>query len=259
MAALRNRAPAFLRANRRRGGRAVAQAALLAEGIVAQPHLLAAQALEVTKNPRKVQTSGAYAEGLVELQDAASQAVVAALPLRTGMRVLDYCAGGGGKTLAMGDTTDVSLFAHDISPARLADLPRRAARAGLAVTLLDRAGCAAAAPFDLVLVDAPCSGSGAWRRSPEAKWRLTPARLAELCALQAELLQQSAAFVAPGGGLAYATCSMLYAENEAAVAAFLLVSSDWAVISRQRWSPLQGGDGFFLAVLQKTIAKNDAN
>jgi 16S rRNA (cytosine967-C5)-methyltransferase len=259
MACLRGRAPVFLRASRRRGGRDAALRALAAEGIGARAHPAAPDAIEVTENARKVQGSAAYADGRVELQDAASQAVVAALPLRDGMRVLDYCAGGGGKTLALGDLADVSLFAHDISARRLADLPRRAARAGLSVTLLDGPACTRAAPFDMVLVDAPCSGSGAWRRSPEGKWRLTPARLADLQAMQAEILCAAAALVAPGGVLAYATCSMLRGENDARVDAFLAQDLAWSEALRRRWSPLEGGDGFFLSVLQKTVAKRDAS
>lgn len=255
MAALRTRAPVVLRAHAGRGGRATAAAALAREGITTQPHPLAPEALEVTANARKIQTSEAYATGLVELQDAASQAVVAALPLSPGQRVLDYCAGGGGKTLAIGARADVTLFAHDVAPARLVDLPRRAARAGLTVTVVDRAACARAAPFDLVLVDAPCSGSGAWRRSPEAKWRLTPDRLADLVALQAQILDEAAALVGPGGVLGYATCSLLRAENDAQVMAFLARHSAWREEGCQRWTPLQGGDGFFLSVLRRIVAE----
>lgn len=245
--ALRRRAPVFLRVNLRRATVAQAIAALQAEGIIAQPHALADTALEVTEGARKIQTSQAYLSGLVELQDAASQAVVNALPLRDGMRVLDHCAGGGGKTLAMAARASLSLYAHDAFPARMRDLTTRASRAGVKVALTDTPE--ALAPFDLILADAPCSGSGSWRRDPQGKWALTPERLAEIGALQDGILDRLAPMVAPGGVLAYATCSLLRAENEERIAAFVTRSPGWGVKSAQRFTPLTGGDGFFLALL----------
>lgn len=247
MAALRQRAAVHLRVNLARGTRAAAAARLEAEGIATRPHPLSPTALEVTGNARRVKTSGAYAEGLVELQDAASQAVVDALvPLAPGARVLDYCAGGGGKALALA-ARGADVVAHDADPRRMADLPARADRAGAAIACLATDDLAAAGPFDLVLVDAPCSGSGAWRRQPEAKWRLDAARLAELTALQARILDAAAGLVAPGGRLAYATCSLLAAENEAAATDFLARSSGWHLLGTRRLTPLDGGDGFFIA------------
>ncbi|MBD3765973.1 MAG: RsmB/NOP family class I SAM-dependent RNA methyltransferase, partial [Rhodobacterales bacterium] len=246
---LRQRAPVFLRVNLRRATRAEAQAALTAEGIATRPHPLADTALEVLENPRRIRDSQAFLQGLVELQDAASQALVAALPLRDGMRVLDYCAGGGGKALAMGARAGLRLDAHDADRRRMADLPARAARAGLRVRQLATADLPARGPWDLVLADAPCSGSGSWRRSPEGKWALTPARLDQLCRTQAQVLDAAARLVAPGGVLAYATCSLLQAENDDRIAAFLARSPGFAPLTRRVWTPLDGGDGFFLATL----------
>ena len=102
-----------------------------------------------------------------------------------------------------------------------------------------------------ILADAPCSGSGSWRRAPEAKWRLTPGRLAELTGIQDEILHRCAALTAPGGVLGYATCSLLRAENEERVAAFLAVHPGWSCVRTLRLSPLDGGDGFFLATLRQ--------
>ena len=247
-AAMRSRAPVFLRVNLRKTDPSGAAAALAADGIMAVPHPLAATALEVTANARKVQASSAYLDGLVELQDAASQAVAEMLPLNGGMRVLDLCAGGGGKTLAMGARADLQLFAHDIQPRRMADLPERARRAGLRVRLTDAPK--AEAPFDLVLVDAPCSGSGSWRRDPEGKWALTPDRLANLGQVQADLLLQAARLVRPGGWLGYATCSLLEVENGDRVAGLLVDNPDWTLRQDRRLTPLDGGDGFYMALLQ---------
>lgn len=247
---LQQRAPAFVRVNLARCSRDAAVAALAEEGIVAVPHGLAATALDLRDGARKLQASRTYADGLVELQDAASQAVVADLPVAAGMRVLDYCAGGGGKALALADR-GATVFAHDHDPRRMRDLPVRAERAGVRIGLLDGAGVARAAPFDLVLLDVPCTGSGSWRRSPEAKWALTPARLAELLALQATILDRTCDLVAPHGRLAYVTCSLLDAENATQTKQFLARNPGWQPVKQHRWTPLDGGDGFFLSLLQR--------
>lgn len=249
MQAMRRRAPVFLRVNARRTDVAGAQAALADESIATRPCALAPFALEVTENARKVHSSRAYAEGLVELQDAASQAVVQALPLRDGMKVLDYCAGGGGKTLAMAAAAKVRLFAHDAAPARMRDLPARASRAGTSVKILENAE--KSLPYDLVLADVPCSGSGSWRRDPMGKWALTADRLATLTATQASILDRVAPMVAPQGWLGYATCSLLDAENRDQISAFVARTPGWALASQHRFTPLDGGDGFFLALMQR--------
>ncbi|WP_431299654.1 RsmB/NOP family class I SAM-dependent RNA methyltransferase [Tabrizicola sp. BL-A-41-H6] len=247
--AMQVRAPVFLRVNLRKTTVAQALARLAGEEIAATPHPLAKTALEVTGNARKIQTSESFRTGLVELQDASSQAVVEALPLRDGIRVLDHCAGGGGKTLAMAALARIKVWAHDANPRRMADLPERARRAGVAVTLTEAPETLA--PFDLVLVDAPCSGSGSWRRDPEGKWALTEARLAEVVAVQAGIMTRAATMVGPGGTLAYATCSLLEKENEAQVNAFVTAHPGWTVQSKQRFLPTSGGDGFFVALLTR--------
>jgi 16S rRNA (cytosine967-C5)-methyltransferase len=244
MALLRTRAPVFLRVNLSRATAEEAVASLAAEGIGAVPHPLSPTALQVTENARRVKSSAAFREGLVELQDAASQAVVdMLLPLAPGTRVLDYCAGGGGKALALA-AAGARVTAHDADARRMADLPERARRAGARIDVAERLG---RERFDVVLVDAPCSGSGAWRRQPEAKWRLDAGRLAALTALQAEVLGEASRHVAPGGTLAYATCSLLEEENGAAVQAFLSGNAGFAPVAERRLTPLDGGDGFYVA------------
>ena len=246
--ALQTRAPVFLRVNLARLTRDDAVPRLADEGITAEPHPLAASALKVTGGARRIQTSPSYLDGLVELQDAASQAVVEALPLHQGARVLDLCAGGGGKTLAMAARMPLVLYAHDASPARMKDLVPRAARARALITLTDRPE--ADGPYDLVLTDVPCSGSGSWRRDPEGKWRLTPARLDDLCRLQAVILDRAAAMVGPKGALAYVTCSVLRAENGDQIDAFLARHPQWRLDKKLQLTPLDEGDGFFLAVMR---------
>src|SRR5690606_35023392 len=211
---MQGRAEVHLRANLARIDTAKLAARLGAEGIAAEPHPLSPSALAVREGARRLRRSAAFAEGLFELQDAASQAVADAVPVPPGARVLDFCAGAGGKTLAMAARAEAEWFVHDANPARLADLPERARRAGCRPVMLPPGEVADAAPFDVVLVDAPCSGSGAWRRDPEAKWALAPDRLEALRRQQAEILDAAADLVAPGGTLAYATCSLLFEEND---------------------------------------------
>ena len=247
--ALRERAPVHLRANLLKASRDGATRALAEDGIGTEPVPGVATALAVTMGAGAVTRSRAYAEGLVELQDASSQAAVLALPLKDGDRVLDLCAGGGGKSLAMGARARLRLNAHDVEARRMADLPTRAARAGVVVEVL--ADPRARAPYDLVLVDAPCSGSGTWRRSPDAKWRLTPERLAHLMGVQAGLMDRAGPLVAPGGHLAFATCSMLPEEGAERVAAFLRAHQGWREVDRFEALPGASGDGFFQSVLRR--------
>ncbi|MGC9419157.1 MAG: RsmB/NOP family class I SAM-dependent RNA methyltransferase, partial [Rhodovulum sp.] len=251
MQALRRRAPVFVRVNTLVTTREAAAAALAEEGIATRPHPLSPSALEITENARLVQRSDAYHGGLIELQDAASQAVADLMPVTPGGRVLDFCAGGGGKTLALAGRARARFHAHDVAPERMRDLPVRASRAGVEVHGLTTADLADAAPFDLVLCDVPCSGSGAWRRSPEAKWRTSARDLARLMAEQDSILSTAARLVAPGGALGYATCSLIAAENGDRVMAFLDGNPSWRMVDERCLTPLDGGDGFYAAVLRR--------
>ena len=249
--AQQGRADAFLRVNARKASVDQAMAGLAADGVVAVPHEHIPGCLRVQENPRRIKIAAAYLDGLVELQDASSQFAVQNVPVSPGARVLDYCAGGGGKALAFADRNDGPVFAHDIAPQRMADLPERAARAGVTVTVLETKVLAAKGPFDVVFCDAPCSGSGTWRRTPDAKWRLTPERLAQLMQSQDEALAAAARLVAPGGVLAYATCSVLKDENRGAIDRFVGHNPGWRVAELHQLLPSPDGDGFFLCTLQK--------
>ncbi|MCP4822062.1 MAG: RsmB/NOP family class I SAM-dependent RNA methyltransferase [Shimia sp.] len=252
MDAMRQRAPVCLRVNLRKATAAEAQKALEANGIQAEPMTLADTALRVTEGARKVANSAAYREGLVELQDASSQAAVASLSLRNGLKIMDYCAGGGGKILAMAARCDGSFFAHDANVSRLRDLPERAKRAGARITTLKDA--AGQAPYDLVFCDVPCSGSGTWRRTPDAKWRFTKEDLATLNDVQSRILQSAASLVAQDGALVYATCSVLNAENSDRLAAFLSNNPEWTVDHSRQFQMSTEGDGFFVAQLRRKSA-----
>ncbi|MEI6417513.1 MAG: RsmB/NOP family class I SAM-dependent RNA methyltransferase [Sphingomonadales bacterium] len=210
--------------------------------------------------------------GLVEVQDEASQLVALAVAPQAGEVVIDLCAGAGGKTLALAAMApDARIIACDIARDRLAQMAPRLARAGVAnvesrllnpnrelEALGDLLGQA-----DRVLVDAPCSGSGTWRRNPESRWRLTPARLARLNSQQDALIALALALLKPGGRLVYATCSVLPAEGEARLAALAgqesvalfgshCIPGVAAGVTEQVLLPGdQGCDGFFIASRNK--------
>jgi 16S rRNA (cytosine967-C5)-methyltransferase len=180
-----------------------------------------------------------FAAGLFEVQDAGSQLVCTAIAAVPGETVVDLCAGGGGKTLALAAmmANQGRLIACDIDRTRLSHLPQRAARAGATVecrlldggrerdALRDLAGT-----VDAVLVDAPCSGTGTWRRNPEARWRLNPALIARYAATQAHVLDLAAGLARPGGRIGFITCSLLDAEGTDGVTAFLARYPGWRAV-----------------------------
>ncbi len=211
----------------------------------------------------------AWLDGRIEVQDCGSQLACMAVDAQPGELIIDLCAGAGGKTLAL--AADMAnrgrLIGSDSDRSRLARLTPRAERSGAAIveTRLLNPGAEAAALSDLtgradaVLVDAPCSGSGTWRRNPEARWRLTPAALERVTAVQARLLDLAATLVRPGGRLIFVTCSLLDAEGADQAASFLHRNSGWATAPLNlpagsargggiRLSPAaDGSDGFFIA------------
>lgn len=249
---MRHRSEVFLRVNARKSTLGHALEHLAEDGIEAVPHPLSETALKVTKGARAVARSQAYLTGLVELQDAGSQAIIDALPLDDGLRVLDYCAGGGGKSLAMGAHAKLDLTAHDADFARMQDIAPRASRAGIAIRTVRSSEVGG--DYDLVLCDVPCSGSGAFSRSPQGKWALTPARLDHLVDIQAQILDEVVPLLREGGVLAYATCSLFARENEVQIAAFLARHPQFSLSSFRLISPMEGGDGFFVAIMKQDRA-----
>ncbi|MEM9395460.1 MAG: RsmB/NOP family class I SAM-dependent RNA methyltransferase [Pseudomonadota bacterium] len=244
--ALRHRAPLDLRVNHLKSDVETARSALAEDGIETDPVEGVSTALRVVTGARKVSRARAFLDGLVEIQDASSQAAVLAAEPSVGASVLDYCAGGGGKALALTALTGAPVMVHDSETARMRDIPVRAARAGAVCPLWDGQGA-----FDMVFVDAPCSGSGTWRRIPDAKWRLTQARLVELVALQAQVLRAASAYVGRRGRLVYATCSVLGCENAEQVQDFLVEMPGWVLSKTRRFDPNTAGDGFFVAILER--------
>jgi 16S rRNA (cytosine967-C5)-methyltransferase len=221
-AALLEPAPLDLRVNAARAEREAVIAMLAEDGIVATALSIAPHALRVEGKP-SLETSRAFIEGLVEVQDAGSQLLAMLVGARRGQTVVDFCAGAGGKTLALAAAmrSTGQVFACDISAARLQRLRPRLHRAGatnvqpMAIdSEQDRKLERLAGRADAVLVDAPCSGTGTLRRNPDLKWRGDAQMVARLIAQQRDILAAAARLVKPGGVLVYATCSLLEAENE---------------------------------------------
>jgi 16S rRNA (cytosine967-C5)-methyltransferase len=274
-AALAARAPTDLRVNTLKTDPARALAALapfdpealaLLHGAVRIPSPAASE------RAHAIETAPEYEMGWFEVQDLGSQLAAARAGEIAGARVLDFCAGGGGKTLALAAAMrgEGQLYAYDSDARRLTDTVRRALRAG--VTNLEvrspirrDALAGLEGGMDLVFVDAPCTGSGVWRRHPDAKWRLGPAQLARRMAEQDAVLAAAARFVKPGGRMVYVTCSLFAEENEDRVAAFLAGAPAFRAIPARgpaeafltpegylRLTPRTAGtDGFFVATLAR--------
>ncbi len=265
--ALLGRAPLDLRANRLKTTRDRLIAALPVPATTTQ----APDALRLPGGT-PVETWPAFAEGLFEVQDTGSQLTCGALEVLPGETVIDLCAGAGGKTLALAAAMqgEGHLIACDIDRTRLSRLGPRAHRAGAQVEtrLLDPGREAAAladwqGKADAVMIDAPCSGTGTWRRGPEARWRLTPQSLARYARVQADVLRIGAGLVRPGGRLTYVVCSLLDAEGADIVAEFLGDNPGWRATepglgagaprgAGSRLTPWDDStDGFFFATLHR--------
>ena len=264
--ALLERAPLDLRANVSRASRDELLAQF--DGATATP--LSPWGIRLPPDSR-VDDHPAYAAGLVEVQDEGSQLIALACAPSPGERILDLCAGAGGKALALAATAPLAtILATDSNRGRLSKLAPRAERAGASIESrllsppneLDQLADWREAT-DLVLVDAPCSGSGTWRRNPEGRWRLTPERLERLVAAQQRLLTIATELVKPGGRLVYAVCSLLSREGAGQIHGFLERHSSWIsegpaiaagrpdCAGRLLTPAHDGTDGFFIARLRR--------
>jgi 16S rRNA (cytosine967-C5)-methyltransferase len=280
MAGLNAPAPVDLRVNLIKTDRDGARRALAAEKVHAEPTPWSPVGLRLTA---RAPLSGlaAFKDGLVEVQDEGSQLAALLLGAKPGMRVVDFCAGAGGKTLALAAAMKNrgKLVACDTAEWRLERSGQRLRRAG--VSNVERRALSTerdpwikrhAKSFDRVLVDVPCLGVGSWRRNPDAKWRATPNDLAELQIRQHDILASAARLVKPGGRLAYITCSLLREENEAQAERFLEETPDFTLCPAAlawdeaigtpcpagtdylRLTPAQHGtDGFFVALFERKV------
>jgi 16S rRNA (cytosine967-C5)-methyltransferase len=275
-AALNQPAPLDLRVNSVKAGRAEVLARLLDDGLAAEPCPFSPLGIRLAGKPA-LSRHPLFLDGSIEVQDEGSQLLGFLLQPRRGEMVADFCAGAGGKTLLLGALmrSQGRLYAFDVSDRRLARLKPRLARSGLSNvhpvridSERDTRVRRLAGKLDRVLVDAPCSGLGTLRRNPDLKWRQTPASVAELCARQGAILAAAANLVKPGGRLVYATCSVLEAENEVVVQAFLaqqpqfVACSAHEILARQeialdtgerlRLTPQRHAtDAFYAAVMER--------
>jgi 16S rRNA (cytosine967-C5)-methyltransferase len=275
MAALLTAAPLDLRVNPLKSTREDALRALRDIGLPAEPSRMAPYGIRVNERP-SLASLPMLRNGEIEIQDEGSQLVAMLVDARPGERVVDFCAGAGGKTLAIAAqmANKGHVVACDVLDKRLKRAAERFRRAGLhnietrpLASETDRWVKRHRASFDRVLVDAPCSGTGTWRRNPDARWRPLGPGLDNLLPLQASILASAARLVKPGGRLVYATCSMLAEENEVQVGAFLAASPDFRVVPLREAAPRltdsahpdflaltparHDTDGFFAAVMQR--------
>lgn len=279
-AALNQPAPLDLRVNSLKADRRAVLDRLQADGIAAEPCPYSPLGIRLAGKPALAKHP-LFLDGSIEVQDEGSQLLGFLLQPRRGEMVADFCAGAGGKTLLLGALmrSQGRLYAFDVAEKRLANLKPRLARSGLSNVHPVRIDSEndikikrLAGKLDRVLVDAPCSGLGTLRRNPDLKWRQTPDSVAELTAKQGAILAAAAGLLKPGGRLVYATCSLLDAENEAVVSAFLAQHPEFVALSadeilrkqdiavdggvdangRLRLLPNRHGtDGFFAAVLER--------
>ena len=247
---LKERANIFLRVNIIKGTRKDAIQALEKDGIISKFHPTVSTALIVRKGTRKIKNSQAYNIGLVELQDASSQASVLKLNIDQNGPILDFCAGGGGKSLALSAYLNKPIFAYDANFERMKDLPNRARRSGADIRVI-KSNDLKKSYYGLVFCDVPCSGSGSWRRDPEGKWALTLQDYERLLSLQENILATASQLVKPNGNLVYATCSILKDENKAQIQKFLDNTNDWALKKEKFSIPNWLGDGFYFSILKR--------
>jgi len=250
--AFAGRPPMAARANLSRTDRDTLAARLATEGVHTTPGTLAPQAL-IFQDRRNIHTLASFREGLFEVQDEGSQLLAALAEPRPGARIVDFCAGAGGKALALADA-GAKVVALDVRDGALKVLERRMARAGQAIRyqVMDERGPVPVERgwADTVLVDAPCSSSGVLRRRPEMRWRLTPAWVADRARLQRAILARAAPLVRPGARLVYGTCSLLRTENQDVLDDFLGSHPDFELVDQLGddgvlWPHRTGTDGFY--------------
>lgn len=252
--------PIILRATKER---TVVQQKLKEEGIETEPTLLSPYGL-ILKKRINLSALTAYKNGLIEIQDEASQLVALETQIAPNDTVLDYCAGAGGKSLIFAQMMahKGKIVAHDISQRSLDELQKRANRAHINIieTTTNIPAYLKANPnvqFSHVVVDAPCSGTGTWRRCPDARWKLTPEQFSSLLKKQASILKKASAFVSNGGFLVYMTCSLTNDENILQVRKFLRSNSCFKLKTHRQFSPFKTKtDGLFVAILQKEKQKH---
>lgn len=258
LAASNEEAKVVLRANTLRVSRGELETRLLDDGVVALPVSDLPDALVLQERQNVFTTSG-FKEGLFEVQDAASQMIAPFLRVAPGMRVIDACAGAGGKTLHLAALMKNKgrLIAMDVEDRKLAELQKRARRAGVSnleirVVESSKTIKRLETSADRLLLDVPCSGMGVLKRNPDAKWKLSADFIERVKELQQNILNDYCGMVKPGGLIVYSTCSILPSENNEQVRRFLEQNPDkFELLEEKRCWPSEGFDGFYMALLKR--------
>ncbi len=209
----------------------------------------------ILKNYANLKNTSIWKKGCIEIQDEGAQLLSMDIGVKSGDSVFDFCAGAGGKSLILAQIMQNKglIQAYDITPKKLFELVKRATRAQIKIIQITTSLPKPDKKFDHVLVDAPCSGCGTWRRCPHMRWHLTEKQLKHITRTQSEILNRAQAYVKLGGKLSYATCSLTTDENEKQVENFLQTHPNYKIVLEKRYSPARTHtDGFYLCVMQKT-------
>ena len=254
MRLLEKRAPISIRVNPLKSDISSLLECLSLEGIEGKKSKRVRYGINIIGNPRRLTQTQAFKDGCFEVQDAHSQKIIEDLPLNEHTKILDYCAGAGGKILSIACSLKGKgkFYIHDIDERKLKEANLRAERAGVKFKRLDienlQKYCCS---FDSVIADVPCSGSGAWRRNPQQKWRITPESFNEILIRQTIILNEVKDLIKKNGYIFYITCSVLKIENEEVIYKFLSDNKHFRLLNKKEVTIDNHGDGFFCAVLQK--------
>jgi len=235
------------------GDRGKAQQILQEDNITTEPTKLSPYGL-ILPEYKNLTSTKAWKEGVIEIQDEGAQLVALDIGVKPNDTVFDFCAGAGGKSLIFAQMMHNKglIWAYDITTKKLFELVKRASRAHIDIIEIKTQLPPPTKQFDYVVVDAPCSGCGTWRRNPHMRWHLTEKQLKHITESQTEILNRAESYVSEGGRLAYITCSITTDENEAQIDLFLKTHPNYQIVKQKRYSPTRTGtDGFFLCLMEK--------
>ena len=254
MRLLERRAPVSIRVNALKSDTSSVLKLLSLEGVEVKKSKEVKYGIDIIGNPRRLKQIKAFKDGYFEVQDLHSQKIIEDLPINEHTKILDYCAGAGGKILSIASLLKGKgkFFIHDLDKKKLIEADLRAERAGVKLKRLTNENFQKHySTFDYILADVPCSGSGAWRRNPQQKWRITPASMREILKGQILILNDVKDLIKKNGFLFYITCSLLKMENEEVIDRFLIENQNFHLFNKRNMIIDKNGDGFFCAMIQK--------
>ena len=247
------RAPVYLRINQNKINLKEAKIKLENQGIFSEICPSSNYALKVISGEKLIKNSSSYQLGEVELQDLSSQLTTELIQISSGKKILDFCAGSGGKALAIASRlrNKVDIFAYDLNNLKYKNLIYRTNKAGANITIIDSKQLIKYKNFfDIVFVDAPCSGTGTWRRDPKIKWELNDQKLTLLTKNQYSIIKQASSYLKNGGFLIYVVCSLLEDEGDLIIRKYLLHNKNYSKVKSGIFHPINASDGFYFSVLK---------